>query len=431
VCSSDLANHDGRCLSALSKIFFNIAARIEGRGSPVVSTPLGAEGLEVEDGRELLLAELDRFPAAVLRALDDAALRLHLGHHARAYARARDWRVVGETTRRVLAGEAVDFRARTSIEAHLPPRAPGKPLTLLFLVNRGCNLCCSFCTLWDTPANVPLDRAVALLDEAVAIGTRTVVLTGGEPLLHPDLPAIVRAAKARGLAVNLTTNGTLHDRHHDALVSAGEDSLSFSIDGLPDTHDRLRGQPRAHARTWAALERVVREGQVGASVYFTVTRQNVRELVEVHEQVRRLGAGFDFWPVNDAPDAYLQGPEDRQAWLDALAVLARRDGEVARKAHYYAEALRYHAGGIGPVRCLGLVDQYGVTYTGDLLPCCVWGGEGLVVGNVFRTPLRELWVSPAVQAARERLWGAGCTAGCYNHSLYELTESTGRSHRLE
>lgn len=397
-------------------------------GKAVVSTPLGAEGLEL-DG-ELVLAELPDFPAAVLATLGDPQLRQRMGHKARAYARARDWATVGETTRRVLGGEGIDFAVRPSIEAHLPPRVPSKPLTLLFLVNRGCNLRCSFCDLWDRADHVPVDKALALLDDAVAIGTRTVVLTGGEPLLHPDLLTIVRGAKARGLGVNITTNGTLLDRHYDALREAGIDSLSFSIDGLPATHDRIRGQARAHARTWAAIQRAVRDG-VDTAVYFVVTRENVRELVEVHEQVRRAGARFDFWPVNDAVDQYLTAPADKQAWLDALQVLAGRDAEVARKAHYYAEALGYHAGEAGPVRCLGLVDQYGVTYTGDLLPCCVWGGDGLKVGNVFTTPLRELWTRPDVQAARETLWRAGCTAGCYNHSLYELTQSTGRSHRVE
>ena len=82
------------------------------------------------------------------------------------------------------------------------------------------------------------------------------------------------------------------------------------------------------------------------------------------------------------------------------------------------------------MRCLGLVDQYGVTFEGDLLPCCVWGGEGLRVGNVFQRPLRELWRSPEVQSFRERMFRDGCAAGCYNHSLYEFTASTGLSHRV-
>ncbi len=395
----------------------------------VVSTPIGAEGLGVRNEEHLLVAEGDGFAAAVNRALGDAPLRRRLGEAARAYASARDWSEVTRAYRAIHRGEGGDFVPRPSIEAHLPPRIPSKPLTMLFLINRGCNLRCQFCDLWDRPEEVPTHRALRLVDEAAEIGTKVLVLTGGEPLLHPGLVEIVRHAKKRGLSVNITTNGTLVDRHLDALATAGVASLSFSIDGLAETHDRLRGQPGAHRRTWTQLNQTILDGRVECAVYFTVTNQNVRELVPVYEAVRAAGARFDFWPVNDAPDLYLTSEADKAAWLEAVTQLARADGAVAAKAHYYAEALGYHAGETGPMRCLGLVDQFGVTYQGDLLPCCVWGGEGLKVGNVFETPLADLWRSPEVQRHREHLWTAGCTAGCYNHSLYELVASTGESHR--
>src|SRR5207244_1611510 len=123
-------------------------------------------------------------------------------------------------------------------------------------------------------------------------------------------------------AVNVTSNGTLVERHWDALVGSGVQSLSFSVDGLPETHDRLRGRPGAFAQTWAALERTVRDGRMDPCVYFTVTRENVRELVDVYERVRALDARFDFWPVNDAPDLYLTAAE-RGPWLAAVDRIGR------------------------------------------------------------------------------------------------------------
>lgn len=397
-------------------------------GKPVVSTPLGAEGLLVEDGREIVLAERERFVEATLALMAAPSRWEALGAAARAYARVRDWSEIGAAWRRVHRGEGADFSPRADIEAHLPARTPSKPLTLLLLVNRGCNLRCAFCDLWEGKARMALGQVERLLDDAVAIGTRTVVLTGGEPTLHPELPAIVRSAKRRGLAVNVTTNGTTLDRHYLALRDAGVDSLSFSVDGVEATHDRLRGQAGAHARTWAQLKRVIADGRVGVSVYFVVTRENVGELVTVWRQVRALGAGFDFWPVNDAPALAMTSEAELAAWHEAVASIARDDAEVAARAGYYLEGARYSAGARAPMRCLGLVDQYGVTYEGDLLPCCVWGGDGLRVGNVFETPLTELWRSPRVQAFRETMFRDGCRAGCYNHSLYEFTASTGLPH---
>jgi MoaA/NifB/PqqE/SkfB family radical SAM enzyme len=165
-------------------------------------------------------------------------------------------------------------------------------------------------------------------------------------------------------------------------------------------------------------------------VYFTVTNQNVHELVPVFELAQQLRAGFDFWPVNDAPTLTLTQDAHIRLYRDAVAHIGAAAPDVAARRRYYDEGLRYHAGEKTPVRCLGLIDQYGVTFEGALLPCCVWGGDGLAVGNVFETPLSTLWRSPEVQARRESLFAEGCTVGCFNHSLYEFTRSTGLGFRV-
>jgi len=176
------------------------------------------------------------------------------------------------------------------------------------------------------------------------------------------------------------------------------------------------------SQSWAAIT---------TSVYFVVTNANVRELIPLFDLVRSMGAGFDFWPVNDAPHLAVTSDEDQAVYREAVRYIGRFDSAVAARSAYYDEGLAYHEGVRGPVRCLGLVDQYGVTFEGHLLPCCVWGEEGIRVGNVFDTPLAELWTHPEVQAARQRLFHDGCVAGCFNHSLYEFTHSTGLSFRVK
>lgn len=409
-------------------------------GRAVVATPKGAEGIRLRD--ELVLADgAEPFAEAVEALLDDPGRRAELGRRAASFAARYDWSVIGaaydalhrgegrgeDWNDRLLAGPAPVVRL--PVDAHLPPRTPSKPLTLLLLINRGCNLRCSFCDLWEGHVHMPVERARQLLDEAVAIGTRTLVITGGEPFLHPDLFRLVREARARGLAVNITTNGTLIDRRWEEIVGSGLSSLSFSVDGLEATHDALRGQKGAWRRTIAGLERVLGQG-IHASVYTVVTRTNVGEVPAVHDLVRGMGAGYDFWPVNDAPDLTLVGEAEVAAFRAAVAHIAARDAEVASRAAYYDEGLAYHAGRRTPVRCLGFLDQYGVTYDGRLLPCCVWGGEGLTIGNVFERPLRELWWSAEVQDFRERMFHEGCDAGCFNHSLYEFSASTGLPFRV-
>ena len=164
------------------------------------------------------------------------------------------------------------------------------------------------------------------------------------------------------------------------------------------------------------------------SVYFTATHENVTELRAVYDLVSGLGVDFDFWPVNDAETLAICSPESIIAWKDAVDYISQRSIAVANRRQFYDHAIDYHAGAFKdkPLRCLGFVDQFGVKYDGSLIPCCVWGGDGLTVGNVLKH--RYLFFGVRIRfRLRDILSGEGCRVGCYNHSLYEFSESTGQS----
>jgi MoaA/NifB/PqqE/SkfB family radical SAM enzyme/glycosyltransferase involved in cell wall biosynthesis len=456
----DLAGHIAAADLTLCPVFSGGGTRLKlleyfAAGKACVSTTKGAEGICYGDGEDIVIADdAESMASAVLDLLANPAKRARIGSAAKRFAAHYDWTPItrcyldlyeglgraGDYNQVVAQRRAAKEEALPSlrlppgpkppIEAHLPERDPSKDRTLLLLINRGCNLRCSFCDLWDNPQEMPYEKAVALLDEAVKIGTKTLVVTGGEPFLYKPLFDLVNAAKDRGMGVNITTNGTLIEKRWEELSASGVDSLSISIDGLSETHDRIRGQKGCHKRTIKGLQKVRGHGRIGISVYFVVTKDNVRELTQVHQQTLDWGVGFDFWPVNDAEDLYLRTKADRAAYTKAVTTIAKASPDVAARKHFYAVGLDYHRADLKAVRCLGLIDQYGVTYKGDLMPCCVWGADGLIAGNVFETPLSELWVSDAVQKQREGLYKDGCREGCFNHSLYEFTKSTGESFRV-
>jgi MoaA/NifB/PqqE/SkfB family radical SAM enzyme len=162
-----------------------------------------------------------------------------------------------------------------------------------------------------------------------------------------------------------------------------------------------------------------------------VTSRNVADVLPTWELARDLGAGFDLWPVNHRPDLAVRDPEDVRALGAAYDRLAAQDPRIAERRAYLEGGIRYHGGRTGRVRCLGLVAQYGVTWEGVLLPCCVWSAPALRVGNVFETPLRTLWNGPAATAMRDRIRRQGCTAGCWNHGLHDFERATGLPALLE
>jgi MoaA/NifB/PqqE/SkfB family radical SAM enzyme len=111
---------------------------------------------------------------------------------------------------------------------------PYRPLMAHVVVTRRCNLACGYCHEYDhESAPVPLATMLERLDHLARLRTVFVTLTGGEALLHPDIVAIVRAVRARGMVPAMNTNGYLLTRARiDELNAAGLFAMQLSIDAV-------------------------------------------------------------------------------------------------------------------------------------------------------------------------------------------------------
>jgi molybdenum cofactor biosynthesis enzyme MoaA len=116
-------------------------------------------------------------------------------------------------------------------------RFPYQPVAAHIIPIRRCNLSCAYCNEYDDRSEpVPTDEMLRRIDKLAALGTGVVTLSGGEPLLHPDLDDIIRRIRSRGSIATLITNGYLLNRARiDRLNRAGLDHLQISIDNvMPD-----------------------------------------------------------------------------------------------------------------------------------------------------------------------------------------------------
>ena len=111
------------------------------------------------------------------------------------------------------------------------------PMLAHLVATRRCNLSCAYCNEYDQVSQpVPLPHLLARADRLAALGTSIVTITGGEPLLHPQLEALVAHIRRRGMIATVITNGYLltETRIH-RLNDAGLDYLQISIDNVqPD-----------------------------------------------------------------------------------------------------------------------------------------------------------------------------------------------------
>ena len=113
----------------------------------------------------------------------------------------------------------------------------GHPYMAHIVPMRRCNLSCTYCNEFDEVSDpVPLPEMLRRIDHLARLGTSVITISGGEPLLHPELDAIIARIRHHGRIAGMITNGYLlmPDRIH-RLNRAGLDHLQISIDNVqPD-----------------------------------------------------------------------------------------------------------------------------------------------------------------------------------------------------
>ncbi|VAW14709.1 Heme d1 biosynthesis protein NirJ [hydrothermal vent metagenome] len=162
-----------------------------------------------------------------------------------------------------------------------PARQPAGPVVIWNLVRR-CNLKCKHCYSIsgdvDFPGELTTDEVYAVMDDLKAFGVPVLILSGGEPLLRPDIYDISARARAKGFYVGLSTNGTLIDETAaDRIAAIGYDYVGISLDGIGAVHDRFRGVKGSFDASLAAVRRL-RARAVKTGLRFTMTMDNAQNL---------------------------------------------------------------------------------------------------------------------------------------------------------
>lgn len=195
----------------------------------------------------------------------------------------------GHELQDVGAEDAVPSPVTTTFRGILPDeRCRFRPLSgagvrVVMRVTYRCDLACPHCLVGVQAAHAELRLAdwERILAQLPAIGARKVLLTGGEPLLHPDLVALVRSISALGIPADLNSNlQRMTPALLDELQRAGLTELSVSLEGPAAVHDRMHGKAGALAQTLRAIEWAAERGlRVDASC--CLTADNVPRLREL------------------------------------------------------------------------------------------------------------------------------------------------------
>jgi len=162
-----------------------------------------------------------------------------------------------------------------------PKRNPPGPVVIWNLIRR-CNLTCKHCYSIsadkDFAGELSTDEVFTVMDDLRAFRVPVLILSGGEPLLRPDIFDIAKRAKQMGFYVGLSTNGTLIDESNiGPIAEAGFNYVGISLDGIRETHDMFRRKEGAFDASLRGVQ-LCHDAGIKVGVRFTLTQDNAHDL---------------------------------------------------------------------------------------------------------------------------------------------------------
>ena len=305
-----------------------------------------------------------------------------------------------------------------AVDVQPRPHGPFVPRLIAWELSRACPMACTYCRAAARPARDPdeltTEEGFRLLENIASFAKPILILTGGEPLLRPDVYDLATRAVALGLPVVLATCGMgLDDAAAGRLVESGIRHISISLDGASaETHDAVRGVEGAFDAALRAVETAKRAG-LSFQVNTTVARYNRKELPAIRDLADRQGASV-FNPFLLVPtgrgrtmaDEGLSAEESEETlhWLADERGRTRMQIRVTCAPHFQRvlrqrrQADEPQPSGHGPVRsspqgeggCMGGKSFAFVSHTGKVQIC---GFLDVACGDLRREAFnfRKIW----------------------------------------
>ena len=161
-----------------------------------------------------------------------------------------------------------------------PRELPG-PVVIWNLIRR-CNLTCKHCYSisadTDFKGELSTEEIFTVMDDLKAFHVPVLILSGGEPLMRPDIFEISKRSKEMGFYTSLSTNGTLIGPENiEQIAEVGYDYVGISIDGMRHTHDKFRRKEGAFDAAMSGIRQCLDHG-IKVGMRFTLTQDNAEDM---------------------------------------------------------------------------------------------------------------------------------------------------------
>ncbi|MAG13342.1 MAG: 12,18-didecarboxysiroheme deacetylase [Spirochaetales bacterium] len=314
-------------------------------------------------------------------------------------------------------------RSSKKMPSHLLQFSKDKKPVVVWNVGRRCNLRCVHCYSHsknqEYDGELSTEQGKALLDDLADFGSPVILFSGGEPLMRPDILALIEHARGRGMRAVLSTNGTLITKELAATLHKMQLSyVGISLDGLKETHDKFRAVSGSFDDAITGLHNC-QEAGIKVGLRFTINKRNAQDipgifdLLEEHEIPRvcfyhlvYVGRGSKLIQEDLSHD-------ETRATVDLI--IDRTNTLFENGATKEVLTVDNHADGVyiylrlqkeNPAKAknvLSLLRMNGGNSTGNGIGCVSWDGavhadqfwRHYSFGNVTERPFGEIWTDTA------------------------------------
>jgi heme b synthase len=299
-------------------------------------------------------------------------------------------------------------------------RLTNHPLRMIaWELTRSCNLACGHCRAsaerGPYAGELTTEECLRLMDEIASFSKPVIILTGGEPLLRPDIFDLAQYGSEKGFRMVMATNGTLiTEETIKEMKASGIQRISVSLDGpTPETHDTFRMAKGCFEGSLRGIE-MAKKGGIEFQINTTITQANLHLIPDILHLAVDLGAA--------ALHIFLLVPTGRGKGLKDQEISAldyeknlhwfyeqRDQVPLQLKAtcapHYYrilrqrakkeAKKITSNEFGLDAMTrgCLGGISFCFISHVGQVQPC---GYLELNCGNIREKPFQEIWVNGEV-----------------------------------
>jgi len=290
-----------------------------------------------------------------------------------------------------------------------------------------CNLKCIHCynaaEQSSTDRQLTTEEAKRLLQQLAEVNCPVLLLSGGEPLLRPDIFELLGEAKRIGLRTALSSNGTLIDAGTaEKIADSGVSYVGISIDGPESFHDKFRKVPGCFKAALGGIKNC-RDAGLRTGLRFTITKENVRHVPFVFELAAELNIRrICFYHLVRVGRAELTKPPTSRQTRQALDTIVEKTADAVN-AGAIDEVLTVGNHADGPYLLMKMQKENNpnleaakelllinggnrigekiaaVDYSGNVYPDQFWSNYQL--GNIKEKSFRNIWQNPTERVLKK------------------------------